>query len=101
MEEYKFCEKVELVKCEWKNIRVCLVIGFKHSFLFSVFESKKWWAQVKKNLFGNLSQFLHSKIFIVHLILNWPKMRTPFTCFRLVLVTVQKTSDNFAIFCTN
>jgi hypothetical protein len=49
-------------------------------------------------LFGFYTQFLHSNIFTIQLILNSAKMRTTFTCFHLNSATVQKTGGNFAIF---
>jgi hypothetical protein len=57
------------------------MFGFLIQTQFSVFESKKWWAQTEKNLFGYRTQFLHLRIFTVQLILNSPKMKTTFTCF--------------------
>ena len=59
------------------------IFGFCIQTQFSVFESKKWWAQAEKFLFGFWTQFLHSNIFTVQLILNSPKIRTTFTCFHL------------------
>jgi hypothetical protein len=77
------------------------MFGFYIQTQFSVFESKKWWARAEKFLFGFYTQFLHSNIFTIQLILNLTKMRTTFSYFHLNLVTVQKTGGNFAIFCTN
>jgi hypothetical protein len=59
------------------------MFGFLTQIQFSVFEFRKWWARAKKFLFGFCTQFLHSNIFTVQLILNSAKMRTTFTCFHL------------------
>ena len=57
------------------------MFGFFIQTQFSVFESKKWWARTEKILFSFYTQFLHSRIFTLQLILNLSKMKTTFTCF--------------------
>ena len=79
---------------DFKSVRVCLVIGFKYNFLFLI---QKMMGPSPKQFVWQLFSLFALKNFHY----SWLKLRPTFTCFRQVLVTVQKTSGNFAIFCTN